>query len=108
MVQYLDKNTMQTVESPVRFDLRMVEYRHLTLLTAPTFPLEKKSGFTMRDIAASWGVSAEYLQHNRKRLLPSPDGKISGSLVWGKVPERKVNPPQTTKVPEKLVVKIGW
>lgn len=106
MEQYLDKKTLTTIESPFRFDLRLIEHRHLTLLKAPTFPLEKKSGYTINDIAAAWGVTPNYLRHHRKQLLPTPDGKISGSLVWNTLPKRQENPNQSMKVPAKAVIEF--
>lgn len=96
MFRYVDKNTMLMVEAPVRFDLRIKEYRHLKLYVAagPSQPKEAKKGFTMKEIAKHWGVHYKTVQRNRLKILPFPDGRWNTSLIWKKIPENPFVKPQ--------------
>lgn|SRR5574338_588030 len=88
MFRYVDKNTQLIVESPIRFDLRIKENRHLKLFkpTGERSPKPLKKGFTMRDIALDWGMSFHTLRRKRSVLLPQPDGVWNTCLVWKKIP----------------------
>jgi hypothetical protein len=90
---------MLIVEAPVRFDLRIKEYRHLKLFVpeGASQPKQAKKGFTMKDIASEWKVHYKTVQRNRQKLLPFPDGRWNSSLIWKKIPE---NPFTTPKVVE--------
>lgn len=90
MFRYIDKNTLTLIESPVRFDLRLKEHKHLRLYveTGPQQPpQQKKMGYTIDDIACAWGCSYQTLQKNRIKYLPKPDGKFGLNLVWNKLPK---------------------
>lgn len=90
MFRYIDKNTLTLIESPVRFDLRLKEYKHLRLHieTGPQQPPQlKKCGYDMSDIACAWGCAVSTVVRNRTKYLPKPDGKFGLSLVWNKLPK---------------------
>lgn len=88
MFKYVNKKDMTIVESPVRFDLRMKEFRHLKLYIpdGESHPKDIKKGYTMMDIAKEWGVAFDTIARNRQKLLPFPDGRVDRYLVWKKIP----------------------
>lgn len=104
MFKYVDKNTLTVVDSPVRFDLRMKEYRHLKIYIpeGPWQPKEATKGFkmryTMHDIATAWGVCYKTVSRNRQKYLPFPDGRWNGCLVWRKIPENPYRKPQIFEI----------
>lgn len=100
MFKYVDKNTLVIVDSPVRFDLRMKEFKHLKVYipNGESQPKEAKKGFTMKDIGKVWGISYKTIQRNRQKWLPFPDGRWKTSLVWNKIPSKPNNKSQILEI----------